>query len=1807
MIRPTSLPAHSLPLVAASQQRVDSQQPQDTAEVQGGQSARSQVEVDPLHAANQATLAALPGLASLPLAERLARLPVEYQVKRRFRLWFMDPNKTVKPEKAAGWMGDARLRVKTSPEASPLPLTGEADLVKLEALHGQGSTASLAQSELGEQLKQLSTRGLTFTVGGFPTDAYGAYNYLTTGWPSHEELPAPVTVRFQQLPVQRLDPGQMDLGKLEERLEKARAAAQDPVAVAQYLCEFYPRKEEITADLARFESGAQSESYASLRRVLSQHDLSKIAKGLAITTRGELGDRLGLLEDAQFYQPSYYGQRNFAHLGQAFDGLIESGLSSSEARKSCVELSNMTARDYHSRFNEVFQGLAELCPASAERIKLYGSLVPHGSATDALEICRKLSEPAGKLSETERIELFGKIPGSLEGRKLAWGLVQADLLSGKPTGEVVKRAQRLVESLGEYPQAAPAAYAAAHPERWDGVCRLLQARVPPAAIGPLLDSIAAHPERVSVLCALRERADKLGPAFLQALERESGGLEQLEKLAGSVQKARLADPQSILDDWREHPARTELAAALVERGVGEEVVPTLHTIEGWPGPSTLAQRLTALDGLHAFNRNYRGLSYHRQGLSSALSAMGALLGAGVEINAAQSRLATAQTTLVGAYNHEEVPAAFKFMAEQAANPEALDALQRLLSATGRVDSSVQCTRALIEPPQGQSQRIQAAFKLGLEGIQDQPARLALIEAVRGGESPAVLSPLVDLTRRLESDAAAFALTYTTAKPHERERFQKLLQAGFPSRVAGATLDRGGVLEPLLGLGKAGNRLQDGDVKAFQSIERAEPTSLTRLCQAFGQRPLASAPLAELFASELNGKREETEALSRLLESSRFEADQVIELYRALALPAAQSSLSERLEAFLGSGGLNSQHYQGPGRSINLAVKHAGALQAQLASGVTLKDATASLTSLWSGLSNSYTTDQAGPALEHLGSLGTSPRRELFLTLVSKGHSVDDAIHASRVVAEPAGTTSIAQRIQAFNDMQLASSSVPVRESQFRAYRSDVGAGQAHQATVTKLQNLRKALANWPDDEVQKAFDYVAEHLSGTPPELAALLAQLQAGVKPSVAVAALQRARSSGDLGRLEGLKGLGKAGHQLDDRVAAAFQEAQEQALARGVSGQAAALTLARVTAAVGARQLKGSEAALAAEYWGERLAGKVESSEIFSRLLETQQPCDTAIRLLELMEERAGATTLTQRYEAFHELGGLGRRYRGDPGYHPDFAVSFYRALAAPLQNGAGLTEVKQQLAGVWATQSYSRETLKPAMAQLGELGGHPNERALLASLITGGWEVDQAVSASRELHRELGSTSFAQRKQAFETLELGRPDEYGRKWALLEALRQEVENGGLIDRAAVELKALTAGLGEGNARAAARAWSGELLGKKELRPHFAAMVAAGVPPGVALVTVQNAPGEKLAAHSRLVARLGGYGDSLSATTARGFTDSLDQHGHADELELLAGGLAGRKLPDDPALALYNEKLAGRPEAVRAFVRLLELYPSNAGVMLADLEATGGDYARRIETLHEIGSFQQRVSWLPQAHQKLLHAAEQAGLPADEVGQSLKRNFDLQGWALSQARPLLERMLESPRDMLRWDGIFSDLLRHRESIEGCALAHQSLKDLPSEALELYPQFRASGVAPGQALELLGAIKEPVGPTSLEDRRKAFEQLCRVSSTDGRSLARRAWGKLVTLPDVSSGQLPTLASIYRKLIELGQPSTRAAELVCNIYAAEQARGVTPEELQKRLDVISEVARLEILPATGATVLRDEADRVVFSGVMVKKRRAPTS
>lgn len=1814
MIRPTSLPAHSLPLAAATPRQVASEQPQDLAEVRGGQPGRTSVEVDPLQQAHHATLSALPGLASLPLAERLARIPVEYQVKRRFRLWFMAPNKTVKPEKAASWMGDARLKVKTSPEATALPLTGEADLAKLEALHGQGSTASLAEPELGERLKELASRGLSFTVGGFPTDAYGAYNYLTTGWPSHEEQPAPVTVRFQQLPVQRLDPGQVDLGKLEERLEKARAAAGDPVAVARYLCEFYPRKEEVAADLARFESGPEASSYASLRRVLGQHDLSKLAKGLALTTKGELGDRLGLMEDIHYFQGYHHGSPDFSLLGKAFDGLIESGLSSGEARKRCAELSTWLARSYNQGFNEVFQALGALCPATPGRIGLFTTLIIEGSASDSLEVARKLAEPAGRLSETERIDLLGKIPGSLAGKNLAWGLVQADLAAGRPPSEVVKRAQRLVEALGESPQAAPAAYAASHPDRLDGVCRLLEARVPAAGIGPLLDSIADHPERVGMLAALRERAPRLGPQFLEALERDPRGLAQLEKLASSVYKARLAEPRPVLDDWKNHPARSDLAAGLVERGTGEQTVAVLHAIEGWPGSTTLDQRLKALDGMHAFNFHYGGLSAQKQGLASALQAMGALLQTGASLETVQGRMTDVQSTLLRQYHNDQVPVAFSFMAEQAGNESALDCLQRVLKVTGEVAPSIECARSLTDPRQGQSQRIQAAFKLGLEELGDQAVRMALIGAVKGalegGEDPACLTSLMSVVQGLEAEAGAYALSYTTDKPRERERFLSLLKAGFPARVAGPTLDRaqGGRLEPLLGLGKAGRSLHDKEVQAFQAIEQPDPATLGRLCQAFGQRPVVAAPLAGLFSQELNGKREEVEVLSRLHEQSRFTAPQTIELYRALAVPAGSSTLTERLDAFLGSGGLNS-NYQGPGQKVELAVKHAEALRAQLASGATVKEATAALTSLWNGLYHGYHGQDAGQALEHLAGLGQSPRRELFLALLGQRYEVDSAVHASNLVAEPAGNTRVEQRIQAFHELEIAALSLPVRESQFRAYRSEVGAGQTSKAAVAKLQTLQKAVGRWDEAEVCKAFDHVAEHLAGPRPEFTALLEQLQAGVKPSVAVAALERARSSGDLGRLQGLKGLGKAGHSLDDRVAAAFQEAQEKALSGGVSSHTAGLTLARVADAVGARQLRGDVAARAAAYWGEKLAGKVEASEVFARLLEQQQSPEGAIRLLELMQEPAGSTTLTERYDAFLELGGLSRYYQGDPGHDPDFGASFYAALAAPLRNGARLAGVKQQISEVWKTRSWNREILKPVFTQLGQLGAHPDERAFLVSLITGQWEPDQAVATSRELHRDLGRTSFAERKQAFETLELAH--EYGRNAAVLEALRKEVEQGARIDRAAAELRSLTGGLSEGHACTAARAWSNELLGKPEQRKHLATLVGAAVPPGVALATVQNAPADRLAAHSRLVGELGGYGDSLSTDAARGFTAALEQHGHRDELELLAKTLAHRKLPSAPALALYNEKLAGRTEAVQAFARLLELYPAHAGTLLGDLEATGGDYRGRIEALQEVGSFQQgtsyRLTWLPQVHQKLLYAGEQAGLPAAEVRQLVTRNLGLTGWGLTESKPVLELLLDPPKDMLRWSGIFEDLLRHHESVEVCQTAHLSLKDLPSEALDMYPQFRASGVAPREALGLLEALKQPVGPTSLEDRRKAFEQLCQVSSTDGRSLMRRTWGMLVTLPDVSSGQLPTLAEIYRKLIELGQTSAQAADLVSNIYAAEQAKGVTPEELQKRLDNIAEVAKLEIRPDTGAAILRDEADKVVFSGVMVKKRRAPTS
>lgn len=1793
--------------------------PRDRLELQQARPERASVEVSPVPASEQAAFSALPALASLPLAERMKQLPVEFMVRRRFRLWFMDRHKAVSADKAAGLLGaNPRLRVRTSSEASPLPLANTRDFEELEALQGAGDTSRLDQPGLADQLKQLaSQKGLTFTVNGFPVDAYGAYNYLTTGFPEQEEKPTPVLLRCHQLPVRALTSDPVELAGLQPAIDAVRAKLNDPMTCLDYLVEFHKSREQVSEDLGRLARGTEAPVYSALMRAYqATGNAQRVREGLKSVSEGTLAERLQLLEETGYYSNHY---NHNSHLpGEVYDKLRQGGLEDDPARSICRQLAS--GDRYYESWTQGFQELAGLCPASPQQVELYGRLLAQAQPAYAAQAARVLASPAGNLDEKQRIQHFDKLKGSVGPRAQAWPLLQAELERGASLEEATKRCQRLIGVLEGRRSTDPASeYAARHPDRLEAVCSLLEAGAPPSAIAGLVDSAhsLAGPDYgvwLSALHPLGQNVDRHGPIFLEALQTRGGPSSKAmaEEIRPLVQSSARVDndvAKALAADWagsKANPERTQVLAKLVDLRLGAEAVSALHGLESWPGDSPLTSRLDAMVAVGAGAQEYSKLSGSKGGRTKASQAFKALLGAGVPLAEARKRLESITGCLYNRYDGEQATTAVNAVATHAANPGALDLFQNLLFAGCEARSAAECTDQLVEPAGSstQSDRIGVATKLGLDNLRNQEARLGLIALVRAQltADPSAEQARARLAGLVKVSTAPVALQYVAAHLGERERMQSLLEAGFPPEVAGSTLDRaqGAPLQPFLPLGKAGRSLTNEAVKAFQSIPQADPATLTRLATAYGKRPTEAGPLVTLFSQQLNGQSEKTDALSRLHEESRLQPQDVVRLYQALEPAAGRSSLSERVQAVVDTGGLVSG-YQEAGSSIKLALLHAGALTGPLAGGVPMADAKAALQKAWSILKRGYNADQAGAVLERLGRIGGDTERRDFLLKRLESNEPSVALSAEALVEGQAGTSRYAERAAAFDQLDLGRYQTNLRDSIFQAYRAERDQGAGQDFTLQRLGGLQKALEKWNAGEQCAVFNYVAE-THPAPNEVAALHDQLAAGVRPSVAVGSLQRAVEAGDLTRLKSLKGLGKAGSRLDDSVAAAFQLQQQEALDRKIPASTVAASLERVTGAVASQN---SESSLkAAAYWGQKLVDQPEANEIFSRLLEHGQGVDNSIALLELMQQPAGNTTLTQRFEAHAELGGLKRDYY-DPGNDLDRGRSYYGAVAAGLGNGVSMADMKKELGLIWSYDSYEKRSLKPLLAQYAAVAPAPAERTFLIGLLNERWSLRDAVRASSWLHQPVGGLDFNRRRRGFEQLGLTSQTGSAVLDQALTSLSAEIEQGASPASAGAELKDLMAGLRPEEACQAMAAYTGPLAGKEELRAPFRRLLKAGVPAAAALESVQQAPSGKLQETTSLVECLGAYQLKLTPETARSFRQAYEEHGHLDELKRLGSTLAAGKLEAGPALEYYTQNLIGREDSLQLFLSLLQEFPSAASQAHASLEKTGGDCQGRFELLKQAGTYKlaasHRIPWLADVHEQVIEAGRLAGHPADEVQSLIKTNFGYSGWSLESSRKLYSKLLEKPQDMLRWNAVFCDLPNYSE------WAHDQLHNLPSEVLDLYPNLRQASLSPEDSVRVLAGIREELSATNLEDRRQAYEKMARVSGVDGRSLGRRAWGSLVNLSDVTTGEMPTLVTIYNKLVGLGQTSERACDLVCNIYATEQAKGVNPQELAKRLDQIAEVAKLDIRPDTGVAVLRDDKDRVVFSGVTVKKRKPPTA
>ncbi|MEW6279148.1 MAG: hypothetical protein AB1758_11020, partial [Candidatus Eremiobacterota bacterium] len=267
------------------------------------------------------------------LESRMSGLGVTWMAHRKIPLPFANPTPEVSPSEAAELVPSGRLLVQTSPRTTALPVLDQEDVRELEALHGPQDPGTLAHPELATALKGLQARQLTFTVSGFPVDAYGAYNYATTGWPSADRDAAPVTVRKGQLPVLTLQKGKLpDLEALEKNLNRV-ASLTDPMETLTYLSEFHQNNSQaIQHDLARL-----GDPFRALREAHAVGGTKALQEVAATPRVGTLEERLADLTACGLLQDQWREPELRKHAGAALDALRRAGRSLEQARTELTE------------------------------------------------------------------------------------------------------------------------------------------------------------------------------------------------------------------------------------------------------------------------------------------------------------------------------------------------------------------------------------------------------------------------------------------------------------------------------------------------------------------------------------------------------------------------------------------------------------------------------------------------------------------------------------------------------------------------------------------------------------------------------------------------------------------------------------------------------------------------------------------------------------------------------------------------------------------------------------------------------------------------------------------------------------------------------------------------------------------------------------------------------------------------------------------------------------------------------------------------------------------------------------------------------------------------------------------------------------------------------------------------------------------------------------------------------------------------------------------------------------------------------
>ncbi len=1634
--------------------------------------------------------------------------------------------------------------------------------------------------------------------GTTPSDKRGADPAVATQASISATVTGPLAVRLATLPVTFLAPRSWKIPLLSshKRIDAAEAAKRleksEPVLVQT-------EREPLPVKLTELEALAGNGPTANLELPQLADALKTFKQdGLQLSVEG-----LGVDPYAAYHALSQKSPVE-VRLGQLPVGQLqhdqtppELGENLAKARQAegdpGAELAYLGA--YHQ--NDLAKITADLTrlekgPRAADYASLrkaLPSLKEAGFQPDrCVEFAGLLCRPLGQAELPEKLAAFSQL-GLLKAsdsrnlyavKQAAWKLLET-VHQGGSLKTSAERIKPLVELCGAHKEPLPLLeHAAAHPEQIDRLSRLLEAKFPPAEAARLAPRLTTSAQ-LELVTALKGKAE-LAETFLADCR------PGMSELAGAAAARNLSAEtcEGLLKHQNEKFPRREDAlqamAQLLQAGAAPDKAQSLlETVESFPDRSPLAQKLAAVKGLASLDGD---------GALTGAEALKKRLESGATLTEASKVLGK---VLTGAKNiHGNwIPA---LEASRRLATDQLEVYSEMLGHSYHADAAAELTELLHQPlgDSSPTQRIKSFRELKLmdggDPLNSYKLKRTAFQALRGqierGESygPAQtrVARLLDLGYgRKNKEHLQQAVEFFTTKPEAQNSFMKALEANLPVPEAMALAERGcddATLNALSGLGGLKTYPDGLSVKCLEAVNQTGRESLPQLkqiCDTIGTRRLVEPErFLELFQTRLAEHPDECRVLCKLMaDVDRLEAGEAA--LEALRAPAGTTTLSERYQACQDAGIFGS-HFEPA-----LVAKKVGAVRAQVEGGASLAEATQEVKTIAKTLHESHVRQDHGEVfVRYAGSLAARPldERRFFLELLGHNYHVDPCVRITQQVADRCGSTTLAERTTAFKEL-FAKGEDPfsfyaVKQAGMDHLRADVEAGESLSTARKRVQELMTACKQWPHEEVLHALQYARGQI-GEPRAWRSFVDLVASGVKPEAASESLELARGGGDFAeRLEAVRGLGSAGKRLDKSVALEFQTQLQMRLQAGADRKTALGTLKRVADAVGQCQQLNTEAACqVARLWAERLSGDAPATEVLCDILAQGWTADQAAKLL----EATGTKAVT---DALSKSGNLG------PSGGLERSLQAAGAVRALKKAGLNQADILAELKKARDAASWARDEDTPAFTKLAELADRPEQRELYLKIVAARFHAEPAGRLLDALDQPAGRSTLAQRWGHFERAGLvgsGAPfNNYKVKEACIELLRDRLIEGTAGE---AELTSLVQAVGKRSADEALQAVGTARELPVTQREAHRSLLSSGFAPVVAAQILSRA-GDQPALHAEVLAGLG-KDTELTPARAERAQALLTGPEAVEGLKALCVGMGTVPAQGDAALELAEGELNGKWASLGVLGCLLPGgHPADSSASLAERLAGAGGLMQALP----LELLKARGSEIEAGHAVARALLEGGKTPEESRGllarvQRLNVSMEVFRGPAERVEPLLTVLEANRRDN----------------------ALQYVAETPTELLQLYPKVRDSGADPIHSAWLLGMVGKEAGATTARERADGLQRLIEVNDADRRTWVRMAVAKVTNAGDVIERQLLVpLAKIYRRLLELGKPAAEAAELVANIYSAEQARGITHAEMEKRLEQIGEVAKLEVRSGN-TTVLLDSQDKVVFSGVTVRKRKAP--